>query len=226
MSPAPRRAGLSILLPMARLCPWCCERLPARRSDLEACPSCGRPLHDDTGGELRPVDLRWTTVEADLWSRIRTILALGTPAVALVVLLTPPLAGPVVAALAVAIHLLVLRLAVVVPVQRLVGPRRRMLNRWVTRLLVLWVALPGYGAAVVPLAGALVAAGAFAVVTLGCGGYALRSLHLERDRAEPPAWETALVAGLAVLTVAGLAIVAVLVLAIGWTVGELLGRLL
>lgn len=165
-------------------------------------------------------------METDLWTRTRTILALGTPAVALMVLLTPPLAGPAVAAVLAGAHLLVLRLAIVAPVQRLVGARRRMLDRWVSRLLVLWVALPGYGAAVLPLAGAVVAAVAFAAVTLGCGGYVLRSLRRERDRAEPPTWETVLVAGLAVLTVAVLSLLAVLLLVVGWTVGGLLGRLL
>lgn len=165
-------------------------------------------------------------MEAELWSRTRVVVVGGVPIVALVVLLAPPLTAPAVAAVLAATQLLILRLVVTAPVQRLLGARRRLLNRWVSRLLVLWVALPGYGAAVLPVAGAVVAAGAFAGVSLACSGYAGRSLRRERDRAAPPPWETVLVVGLGVLTVAVLAAVVVVVVAVGWTVSEILARLL
>lgn len=201
---------------MTRACPWCLE--PTDRG-VASCASCGNALRDAAGRELRPVDVRWSKVEAEQWERFRITMLAGTPAVAIIALVAPamPVIGTLVAAILVAGHLVVLRLVVLGHVMPMLGGRRRMLCRWVSRLAVLWVGVPGYGVALVPLAGAAAAAATFAGVTAFVYWYGLRSLYRERDRAKPPAWETAIVLALVAVTLIVLVALVALAVLLGWS---------
>ncbi len=217
MAPCRQAQGFSYTETMANPCPWCLE--PTDRS-VTSCTSCGNALRDDEGRELRPVDVRWTRVEVEQWERFRSCMFAGTPVAAVAALAAPamPVVGPVIVAALAAGHLVVLRLVILGHVMPVLGARRRMLCRWVARLAVLWFGVPGYGAALVPLAGAAVAAATFAGLTTLVHWYGLRSLYRERDRAKPPAWEMALVLALVAITLVVLIAVVVLAALLGWSV--------
>ena len=112
-------------------------------------------------------------------------------------LLTPLLhvVAVVVVPLTVAVHLVVVRVLLVREAQHLMRPMRRLLNRWLTRLAFLWIGLPGYGAMTVPLAGVVLGAGTFAVLTTIA--HVSTMVGLERERAGRPlaAWEKAAPSG-------------------------------
>lgn len=201
---------------MLRTCPWCLERTDRGTA---TCTRCGSPLQDDSGRELRPVDIRWKTVETEQWERLRLILTAGTPAFAVVALAAPAVLGlaPMAAALLAVGHLVILRLALLRGVLPLLGARRRLLTRWLARLGVLWLGLPGYGTALVPIAGAVVSAATFAGLTALVHWYALRCLHDERDRVPTPAWELVLVLGLAIVTVLLVAALVLVAALLGWS---------
>ena len=179
---------------------------------------------DASGRELRPLDLRFHELET--WQRTRYVelTAAGTAVAAAVALAAPVVPAAVVVAppLMVIAHIIALRLVLVRRTVRYLSPRRRIVQRWLTRFGVLWVGGPAYAAAVVPLVGILPAAGAFALLTTVVHHHALWSLARERDRRPPGRWEWILLIVFAVLTLAALALLAVVAAAVGWSVGQLL----
>lgn len=209
---------------MASTCPTCLETLPFRHPRDQPCPGCGAALVGADGRELRPLDLRFDELER--WQRARYVelLAAGTLVAVAVALVAPAVPAAVVVAppLMVIAHVVALRLVLVRRTARYLSPRRRIVQRWLTRFGVLWVGGPAYAASVVPFVGVLPAAGAFALLTTVVHHHALWSLARERDRRPPGRWEWMLVIGFAVLTLVALVVLAALAAAVGWSVSQLL----
>jgi hypothetical protein len=144
-----------------------------------------------------------------------------------VALLTPLLhvVAVVVVPLTVAVHLVVVRVLLVREAQHLMRPMRRLLNRWLTRLAFLWIGLPGYGAMTVPLAGVVLGAGTFAVLTTIA--HVSTMVGLERERAGRPlaVWEKGVPFALGAVTVLLLLLLVGLTLLFGWSVAAIVERL-
>jgi hypothetical protein len=204
---------------MPRVCPWCREPLGlANRKALE-CPHCHRPLVDDSGRELRDLDLRYEQVAGRQRERLSQMLMVGVPVVVLVVLGLPLLhLGAVAAApLLVLVHLIAVRLWLLREVMRLLGARRRRFVRWLVRLSFLWIGVLGYGLAATPLVGLLPGIATFVGLTAFASSYASWSLTREWQRAPLARWERMLLIALVVGTVLILALFAVVLVAVGWS---------
>jgi len=185
----------------------------------EVCPHCDRPL---TGpdGEPRELDLRYDAIEARQRVRLREVLLWGVPTVAIIALAASLLhvGGIVLAPLAALVHLLVLRIYLVREARRYLGPVRRLFTRWVARLAVLWLGVPGYAAMVVPLAGIAVGVATFAVLTGIVHVYTGWSLARERAGQPVLAWEAVLLGTLATVTVVVVLAVVIAAALLGWSV--------
>jgi hypothetical protein len=204
---------------MSHRCPWCLEPLGLAERRQPVCPHCEHPL-DGPEGELSELDLRYERIEARQRERISEVLRWGVPAVAITSLGASLLhvGGVVLAPLVALVHLLVLRVWVVREARRYLGPTRRLFTRWVARFAFVWLALPGYAAMAVPLAGIIGGVATFVVLTEIVHVYTAWSLTRERAGQPVLAWETALLLGLATLTAVVL-IAAVLGAAVlGWSV--------
>ncbi len=207
-----------------KTCPWCLETLPLRRSAPE-CPHCGRLVGGE--GEPQALQTRFERVECDQNSAYRRLLAWGTPSVAAVAVFVPLLhIGAVIAIpLVLLVHLVLVRLLLVRDAQRLLGPVRRLLNRWTIRFAFLWVGLPGYGAMTVPVVGIALGARSFVVLTTIAHIATLTALQRERSGRSLSRWEKALPVALAVLTVVMLVVVTGLAVLFGWTVAAIAGKM-
>jgi hypothetical protein len=212
---------------MPRTCPWCCEPLPWRARRAATCPHCERPLRVEEGAELRPVDLRCDEVVAAQRQAFLRLLQFGLPVAAVVALLMPfvHLAAAGLVPLLVVVHLVTVRLLLVGRGRRLLGSARRLFNRWISRLSFLWLGVPGYGLAAVPVVGVLAAAVTFAGLTALVHQYTLWSLERERQRLPLALWEKLVLILLAVLTVVALAVLVVVVVVVGLSVAWLAERL-
>ena len=127
--------------------------------------------------------------------------------------------------LLVGVHLVVARLVLVRDAQRLLGPVRRLLNRWLARFAFLWIGLPGYGSMTVPVLGIVVGVGTFVVLTSLVHVSTVWSLQRERKGRELAAWEKVVPIVLAVLTVGFLVVALVLTLLFGWSVMAIVERM-
>lgn len=176
---------------------------------------------------MRPVDLCHDEVVATQRERFHRVLEVGLPLAALVGLLLPwlHLAAAGVAPLLAVLHLVVVRLVLVGRARRLLGPARRLFNRWMSRFAFLWLGVPGYGLAALPVAGVVVAVGTFAGLTALVHHYTLWSLSRERARQPLAGWEKLVLAGLAVLTAVALAALLLLAVLVGGAVAWLGQRL-
>ena len=205
--------------PVGKVCPWCLE--PLRLSDRKAvrCPRCDRSLVDDTGRELRPIDLRYDSTVAQQQERFPQVLMIGGAIVLVIAigLSTLHLAAVAAAPLIVVAHLVAVRLWLVRDAMRLLGPARKRFVRWLSRLGFLWIGIPGYGLAAAPLVGILPAVAAFAGLTAAAHAYTGWSLTREFDRAPLAGWEKALLWILALATLAALIGLAALVALLGWS---------
>ncbi len=208
---------------MTRRCPWCLEKLKRNQRALPICPHCEHPLLDESGAELRPLDLRYEQVRAEQRELFFQLEAWGTGAVACLCLLMSlfhPLAVIGVPLLLVG-HALVLGIGLTRPARRLLGARRMLFVRWVQRLSFVWIGVPGYGLSLLPGAGALVGAGTFAGLTAISHQYTLWSLRQERERCPPPLWETLLIVTLLLVTLVAVVVLGALAVAIGWSLDRL-----
>lgn len=200
------------------------EPLPDRRLTPE-CPRCGRET--GAGGEPKALDLRFERVERAQGATYRRLLAWGTPGVAAVAIFVPLLhvGAVVVVPLVVVAHLVVVRLLLVRNAQRLFGPVRRLLNRWMIRFSFLWIGLPGYGAMTVPLAGIALGAGTFVVLTTIA--HVSTAVGLQRERSGEPlsTWEKSVPVAFAAATVLFVAVAIGLAVVFGWTVAAIAERM-
>jgi len=205
--------------PVGKVCPWCLE--PLRLSERKAvrCPRCDRSLVDDAGRELRPIDLRYDSTVAQQQERFPQVLMIGGAIVLVIAigLSTLHLAAVAAAPLIVVAHLVAVRLWLVRDAMRLLGPARKRFVRWLSRLGFLWIGIPGYGLAAVPLVGIAPAVATFAGLTAAVHAYTGWSLTREFDRAPLAGWEKALLWILALATLAALIGLAALVALLGWS---------
>ncbi|MEN8163175.1 MAG: hypothetical protein ABFS37_03520 [Acidobacteriota bacterium] len=209
---------------MATSCPWCLEPLPRSGEPLVHCPRCTKPLIDDDGRELRSVDLRFLLLKDAQEAQFSRFLSLGTVVAAAVGLVVPlaHFGAAVLIPLMIVGHLLAVRFFLIRDARRYVGPARRFFSRWITRLSFLWIGSIGYGLAVIPVAGAAMAAATFAGLTWLVHNYVLWSLEREASRMPLARWEKAVLVLLAVATVAMLVVVVVMTVVVGWSVTYLL----
>ncbi len=209
---------------MATPCPWCLESLPRSGGPLVHCPKCSKSLSDDGGRELRAIDLRFLLLKDAQEAQFSRFLSVGTAVTAAVALVVPlaHFGAAVLIPLMVICHLMAVRFFLIRDAGRYVGPARRFFSRWITRLSFLWVGSIGYGFAVIPVAGAAVAAATFAGLTWLVHNYVLWSLEREADRMPLARWEKAVLMLLAVATVVMLIVVVVLTAAVGWSLAQLM----
>jgi len=138
-------------------CPWCRESL-ATLDRSAACPRCGKELTDASGGRLRPLDLDFEAILTDadatalLWTKRGAVFALVVAALGLL----PPL-------LPFAILVLILsqffwgRFFVGRKYLRHFAPLRRLVVRWITRLVLVLFVSGAYAAVAIPGVGLVVA---------------------------------------------------------------------
>ncbi len=202
---------------MTRSCPWCLEPLTVRQTPPE-CPHCGSTLGKD--GEPKALELRFEKVEAAQSAAFRRLLAYGAPIVAVIAVAMPfvHIGALAVVPLLVAVHLVIVRIVLVRGAQRLLGPVRRLLNRWMARFAFLWIGLPGYGAMTVPVVGLVLGVGTFAILTSVVHVSTSVSLERERSNKELAPWEKLVPIVMAVISI-GLILLAIGVAALfGWSV--------
>ncbi len=209
---------------MARVCPWCLEPLPVR-GDFAECPYCERPIGDE--GEPQALAARYERVEVRQADGFRRMLLCGVPVAAAIAVIMPAVhvGALAVVPLLVAVHLAVVRVVLVRDAQRLLGPMRRLLNRWLTRFAFLWIGLPGYGAMTVPVVGVLMGAGTFALLTTVVHTSTMVSLQRERSGRDIALWEKLVPTVLALVTVALLVLAVVIAIVFGWSVMALVDRM-
>lgn len=202
---------------MARSCPWCLEPLPSGEFGTD-CPQCGRPVGPE--GEPKARELRFEKVEAAQADGYRRLLTWGVPIAAVVAIGMPLLhfGALAVVPLLLGAHLIICRLVLVRDAQRLLGPVRRLLNRWLARFAFLWIGLPGYGSMTVPVVGIVVGVATFAVLTSVVHISTVWSLQRERKGRGLAPWERVVPIVLAVLTIGLTLLVVVLALAFGWSI--------
>lgn len=206
---------------MKRSCPWCLEVLPAREKPA-VCPHCEHPL--DTAGELKARHLRFEKVEAAQKATYRQMLTWGTAIVAVTAIVMPLVhfGALAVVPLLVGIHLVVVRIVLVRDAQRLLRPVRRFLNRWLARFAFLWIGIPGYGAMTVPVAGIVVGAGTFVLLTSVVHVATMVGVEREKAGKDLASWEKLVPAALAVLTVGLLLVGATLLIVFGWSAAAIM----
>ena len=178
-------------------------------------------------GELMARDLRYEKVEREQGVVYRRLLTWGAPTVAVLALGLPLLHVGAVAVipLVLVVHLVVVRVVLVRDAQRLLGPMRRLLNRWTIRFAFLWVGLPGYGAMAVPLLGVAVGTGTFVVLTTIAHVSSLVGLQRECSGRPLSRWEKAVPAILAAATVISLLLLIGLAVLFGWSVAAIAERM-
>ena len=219
-----QRAAHTYTLLMTRSCPWCLEPIPVDPA-LPECPHCGRPLGEE--GESKARELRFDRVEGAQAARFRRMLAWGAPIMALIAVAMPlvHVGALAVVPLLVAVHLVLVRVVLVRDAQRLLGPVRRLLNRWLARFSFLWIGLPGYGAMTVPVIGVLVGVGTFAVLTSLVHISTMVSLQRERSGRKLARWEKLVPIVLAVLSIGFLVIAISIAVLFGWSIMAIVDRM-
>jgi hypothetical protein len=200
------------------------EPLPVRQK-LSECPHCGSTLGKEA--EPQALELRFGRVEADQAAAYRRLLTWGMPTTAVIAIAMPfvHIGALAVVPLMLAVHLVVARVMLVREAQRLLGPVRRLLNRWLARFSFLWLGLPGYGAMTIPVVGLVIGVGTFVVLTSIVHVSTAVSLERERSGKELATWEKFVPLVLAVLSI-GLILLAIGVVAIfGWSIVALVERM-
>ena len=164
--------------------------------------------------------MRFDLVEAAQADGYLRLLTWGLPITAVVGIVMPLLhfGALAVVPLLLATHLVVCRLVLVRNAQRLLGPVRRLLNRWLARFAFLWIGLPGYGAMTVPLVGVVAGVATFAVLTSVVHVSTVWSLQRERNGRALAPWEKAVPIVFAVLTIGFVLLAVTLAMAFGWSV--------
>lgn len=193
------------------VCPWCREALPTFGT-LAACPKCAKPLVDAAGARLRPLDLDFETLLTDadsaslLWAKRGAIFALVLAAVSLVPILAP-----------FAILILILgqffwgRFFIARRYTRHFAPLRRMVTRWIARLVLLILVSPAYAAVGIPVLGLVVAPLVFGGTCFAIRAYFRFHFLREHRREGVTLFEKAFLVMLAIVFVVMMVVVGVLV---------------
>jgi len=186
------------------------------------CAHCGRSLGEDS--EPKALELRFQRVEAEQRTNFRLLLIWGVPIAAAVAIAMPfvHLGAVAVVPLLVGVHLVVVRIMLARRAQRLLRPVRRLLGRWLSRFVFLWIGVPGYGSMTVPVVGVLTGVATFVVLTAVV--QISTQWSVARERADRPLswWEMAIPVALAALTLGLLAVLAVIAAALGWSLAALM----
>ena len=201
-------------------CPWCREEIDQADRRHGLCSHCGRELSDAEGRELRALDLRYESLEAELRRRLKVALLRGTPIAVLLGFLLPltHVAALILVPVMALVHLALIRLYFQGVGRAYYSFGRKLGTRWMTRLVFLWFAGPCYGMAVIPVLGGAIAGLCFAGISWLAVWYEQRSLFRERQRLPPAAWEKLLLIFLGCLTVALILFVLVFSLLLGFSV--------
>lgn len=208
-------------------CPWCLEPLATIGSN--ACSRCGRPLVDNSGLRLRPIDLRYDSIVTRQKKSLIRYLYWGTPAAALASLASPFVTGPLHFVISVPvlliIHAFTQHLTLLRYPRSFLGRRRHFLSRTTFRLAFYPLALFGYAHGVIPVAGAAVGALTFSGLSLLAHTHVMWSLRLEHDRRPLTAPEKFFFAVVVCILVGIIATVTTLALFAAWFVPWVIGKL-
>ncbi|MCD4750517.1 MAG: hypothetical protein K8R59_14195 [Thermoanaerobaculales bacterium] len=208
---------------MAKICPWCCEPLSREQGEALLCAYCRHSLVADNGSELSLLDLRYEGLKGAQEARFRNFVGIGTPLTVGIGLLVPftHVGAAVVIPLMVVAHLIAVRFILIRDARRYLRPSRRFFSRWMVRLAFLWAGGIGYGAAVVPIVGALSAGLTFAALTWSAHNYVLWSLWREKAKIPLALWERVVLSVLFLLTLGVIVFLVVTVALVGWSVSYL-----
>lgn len=209
---------------MSRSCPWCREPLSFGQRRAGVCPHCERSLVND-GTELRPIDLRYQEVEEAQWKSYQQMLMFGSGTAVVLFLLLPLLHVTISTALVVPLillaHMLALRIMLIRQARSLLGKTRRLFQRWITRLLIIWIGTIGYGLTAIPVIGVIPGVVTFAGLTTLVHHYTLWSLKRERQRLPLAQWEKLTLVGLVLLTIILIVVLATVAALVGWSIARL-----
>ena len=192
----------------ATVCPWCRERVRPESPDAP-CPACGHALQQE-GVAVRPVDVAADGVVAaqdELYGRMLAAGVAAAFAVALGMQLLHVAAA--LAPLFVAVHLVLVRLLLIRRSYLLLGPARRVFNRWILRLSFLWVGVPGWALGATPAIGVLAPPAVFAGLTALAHYYTRSSVDRERQRLPLLIWEKIVLGTLVAATLAAIVLLVV-----------------
>lgn len=203
-----------------RRCIWCAED-PGKTE--EVCEACGRSQKGEDGRPLRRVDILYDAAVDLQRRRYREVMTVGVGAFALISIAAPVfvIAAPLVAAVLLILHMVLLRLYLFRDSFRLLSGRRRFFVRWITRLGLIVAGTFGYSTTVTPVAGAVTGAGTFAILSAATNAYVFRSLRRERLGLPLEAWEKVTLVVLAVLFLVVVALAIAIGAAVGWGIAEL-----
>lgn len=153
-------------------------------AEAEGCPSCTKPLRDEQGRAIRRIDVdfetRLVTLDVRSWERLKlgTWIALAISAVGAV-----PFLGPAAGLVIVVFNLVWARWALAAPYRRYMGGARRIVVRWISRIVALFL-IGFHSSFAVPflpiLTGPLVFAGICALV------WWYHRFHFVRERERLP----------------------------------------
>lgn len=180
-------------------CPHCRTELPEGDRPRD-CPACGRRISTDDGHALRPIDVDFEQRVADLDRRTVRRIWQGAGGSLVVAIVGSALPGITQAILYFA-QLIWIRLAIVAPYRRLYSPGRRMLTRWLSRLVLASLSGLHFGG-MVPFLGLLVHPLLFAGLSALAWSYHRYHLVKEKQRAPLSLIEKALVFVALILLVA------------------------
>ncbi|MCE9635168.1 MAG: hypothetical protein K8T90_05615 [Planctomycetes bacterium] len=193
------------------VCPWCREALPTFDKSA-ACPKCAKPLVDAAGARLRPLDLDFEKFLTDadaaslLWTKRGAIFAFVLAALSLVTIVAP-----------FTILILILgqffwgRFFIARRYTRHFAPLRRMVTRWISRLVLVLLVSPAYAAVGIPGLGLVVAPLVFGGTCLGLRAYFRFHFLREHRREGVTLFEKAFLVLLAFVFVVMMVVVGLLV---------------
>jgi hypothetical protein len=169
------------------------------------------------------LDLRFDRQVADQDARFLRLILIGAAAAAVVAFAASIMgpAGVIGTPMLIVAHLVAVRWYLGLESTRLLGPTRRLFNRWITRLVFLWIGGVGYGLAAVPIVGMVSAAATFSGLTWFGHAYLRWGLEQEVRRRSLAAWEKVLLVGLAVISVVVVGTALVVAALLGWGVAAL-----
>lgn len=199
-------------------CPHCRETLSVLSKE-PLCPHCGRAIRTDEGAKVRQIDLEGDKILAEADERARVWMKRGAIYAVVVALLgVVPLFAPIAYVLLVAGQFFFARFGVARPYAAHFGAMRKLVARWVSRLVLVFIVIPAHSAVGIPGLAVVTAPLVFWLTLLGVKTYFRFHFGRERERKGILAVEVVLLIVMAlVLLASGCILGLVLYGVLNWT---------